>query len=412
MNSEYEALRNLIDTLNKTMEERFSRLEGDQKKVAEHMKQIAERITQRAEVPVSSIPAKKLLELFTQILQDTQKSIIEMPGAIKYSIGPFKPAVRATIQYDDKGELILNLPQPGDTTPPELLSDILFDINPIPWEPAVTPDEVFVPDLLGLSLKAAEEKLAEAGLEPGKITRVQTETSSDIVLKQNPAAGLVVLKGSKVDITISEQAIVKVPLVVGLQVRDAQSILAKLELGVKIGKEIESDQPSGQVLSQKPAAGEEVKRGTIVYLDISKAPAKLVEVPNVLNKPLKEAQGTIEKTGLKTGSIAQLEMDMKAGLIAGQDPLPGKMVVPKTEIHLTVSRGILVEVPSLFGLQFNLGKEVLKSIDLKARAGSQKESEQPPGEILDQQPAAGERVEKGTTVDLVISKGKETKRRK
>jgi serine/threonine-protein kinase len=64
------------------------------------------------------------------------------------------------------------------------------------------PASVAVPDLVGLTVGAARERLAAAGLRVGALTQ-QFAGAAGTVLAQRPASGELVTRESGVDLTIS-----------------------------------------------------------------------------------------------------------------------------------------------------------------------------------------------------------------
>jgi len=372
-----------------------------QEKLEIEFSKLIDKITITGEIPKSSIPAQKLLELFTESLNKTQQDIAAAPGTAKFSLGSFSPNVKATITFDEEDGLILNLPQPGDPTPPEVLSNIAFNVLPLPWEPSIAADEIMVPTLVGLPFDLAKSKIEESGLVLGEVIKESTEIPSKIVLKQDPAAGLILLKGGKINLTISENIFVEIPLVVGLHIDDAKKVLEDMGLGNELRSEIESDQPVGQVLNQEPLAAEKVRKETVVMLDISKGKPNQVHAPDLIGKNLEDAKHVITNSDLEVGEINELESEALSGIIIQQNPSAGAVMVKKSKVNLIVSKGLLVEVPSVFGLQYNNANEVLKSIDLIAKVRSEIGSNQPPGEVLNQDPTVGKRVEKQSTVGAV-----------
>ena len=411
MNNENESLKELLEKINKELSTQLLSISQRQERLEVEFSKLSDKIIIREEIPKSSIPAKRLLSIFTEALQQLQKEVAEAPGMAKFSIGTFSPLIRATITYDDKGEIILNLPQPGDPTPPELLSDIKFDINPLPWDPSIAADEVLVPSLVGLSLEHAKAQIEKLGLKVGNVVTEKTELSSGIVLKQDPAAGRVVLTGNAINLVVSESILVEVPLVVGMAIADAKKVFEKLDLGYKIRSEIESDQPAGQILNQEPPAGEHVPVKTVVLLDISRGKTDQVQVPGLTGKSVEEATRILNKAQLKMGAVEYKESESRSGTVISQNPSAGSMVDKNTIVSLDVSHGLLVVVPSVFGLQYDVANAILKSLGLKASIKSEISSKKPPGEILSQEPAAGQRVEKQSTVLLVISKKRVTRKK-
>ncbi len=129
------------------------------------------------------------------------------------------------------------------------------------------PEQVAVPDVVGLSRDSAQDSLRGEGLKV-VVREEPSDTTEDEVISQDPAAGTEVDAGSRVTITVSsgpEQ--VTVPDVIGLPAADA-----KRELKAAGLKAEERSAPTdvaaedGVVLNQSPAASEDVDKGDTVVI--------------------------------------------------------------------------------------------------------------------------------------------------
>ncbi len=140
---------------------------------------------------------------------------------------------------------------------------------------AAAPEMVTVPSVIGKSVTDATETLVEAGFEvPAPEKEVSTEKPGQ-VLRQEPNAGSKSEKGSLVRLVVSgepeDQApaadLVKVPKVLRLPLSSARKKIKAA--GLEVGSVREREDPelsSRRVLSQKPAPGTEVAKGSSVDL--------------------------------------------------------------------------------------------------------------------------------------------------
>jgi eukaryotic-like serine/threonine-protein kinase len=110
---------------------------------------------------------------------------------------------------------------------------------------------------------------------------------------------------------------------------------------------------------------------------------------------------------------AQLEVDVdrrpsqrKAGIVVAQTPGAGTQLNEGQRVEILVSSGLVkIPVPNVRGLKEDEAKAKLSAAGLKTKvervfAGA------PKGEVVEQDPRGGERVAKGSTVVLTISKGR------
>ena len=131
-----------------------------------------------------------------------------------------------------------------------------------------------MPDVIGLSRRDAQTKLQRVGLKIGNVYEKTHQGAVGNVLEQEPKPKSQILKGAKVDLTISKAEIkmVVVPKVIGQMsdLAEASLLSQKLKLGSVIEKE--SKNKPGLVISQDPPSGKEVAEGTEVQIVVAKAP--------------------------------------------------------------------------------------------------------------------------------------------
>ena len=136
---------------------------------------------------------------------------------------------------------------------------------------------VSMPDIRGLSLKAAQIKLNELGLKVGKVEEDSSDQPYETVLSQNPRASSQIAKGSTVDIVISKGAGNKVKLS-DYRGNKIDAVTKQLEgLKIKVGNISEvndSNSPSGTILGQNPAPGTEIDENSTVDFTIAKSSQK------------------------------------------------------------------------------------------------------------------------------------------
>jgi serine/threonine-protein kinase len=132
------------------------------------------------------------------------------------------------------------------------------------------PELVAVPDVTGLSREAAEDRISDAGLTPGDVSEQESEEPEGEVLRQDPAGGSEVERGTTVNLTVSTGIeTVDVPNVVGLRAREARGQLSADGLApVESRTEVTDPGQDGRVIDQRPAAGTEVERGRQVVIII------------------------------------------------------------------------------------------------------------------------------------------------
>jgi len=166
------------------------------------------------------------------------------------------------------------------------------------------------------------------------------------------------------------------------------------------------------VTAQQYNAGTKLKKGTTVILTIGINPEastenKRVEVPPLVNLKESEAETALVNAGLEVEKIYAASDTVKSGYVIKQNPTAGTEVDLGFTITITISRGMSqVKVPSLSGLSEKAAKEQLNNVGLNlGNVTSDYNGSVGMGEVFDQSINAGTMVDRGTSVDVVISLG-------
>lgn len=138
-----------------------------------------------------------------------------------------------------------------------------------------------------------------------------------------------------------------------------------------------------------------------------------VEVPDVRGQALEQAQKTLKALGLH-GEVGSQDFSetVKEGSVISQDPEDGRKLAKGSSVSLVISKGAArVDVPDLVNKNKTEAEALLKAAGLELGAVNNTfNSEVPSGQILSQDPRGGQRVDRGSSVDVVISGGKQTHR--
>ncbi|GGV16403.1 Stk1 family PASTA domain-containing Ser/Thr kinase [Streptomyces spectabilis] len=160
------------------------------------------------------------------------------------------------------------------------------------------PQTVKVPDLEGTPLSEAKDKLDDAGLGAGMVTRTFSEdVARGSVISTEPKPGTVRRTGTAVALLVSKGTPIEVPDVTGDSESDAREELEEAGLKVKIAPtRVFSDEDKGAVAKQSPEPDERLAGGDTVTLTLSKGP-EMVEVPDVEGMSVDEATDKLEAAG-------------------------------------------------------------------------------------------------------------------
>jgi beta-lactam-binding protein with PASTA domain len=208
---------------------------------------------------------------------------------------------------------------------------------------------------------------------------------------------------------------VMVPKVVGLKEDDAVRILKDANLSPIVSDTTYDENfPRGSVIVQKPMTGDNVKKGRRVYIFISGG-EPYVSVPILKGRSLKEAKLSLERVGLKVGQVNELPSENPKYVIFDQQYAAGTSIRKGESVGVSVSIGIFSEgditVPDLIGKSLTEAEKLLADSSLKVgKINYQNSFSLLPNTILDQYPSKGNKVNKGTVIDLFVTKtGNETK---
>ena len=192
-----------------------------------------------------------------------------------------------------------------------------------------------VPGVVGLQVDDAVTKLQADGFK-AEIVRQSNDQASGVVFGQNPAANTDADEGSSVRVLVSNgPSTTTVPNAVGLTQSDARSQLVEAGFTVTTAQ-VFSEQPSGEVVAQDPAAGEKVAPGTKVRLNVSKGSGE-VDVPSVVGATLDDARSDLDAQGFKS-SVTRVASDQPVDTVVAQSPSGG--TAPKgATVRLSVSEG-------------------------------------------------------------------------
>jgi serine/threonine-protein kinase len=134
-------------------------------------------------------------------------------------------------------------------------------------------------------------------------------------------------------------------------------------------------------------------------------------VPNIVNMSQEEAKAELDKIGVKFEVAAEeYSSSVDKGNVITQNPESGTSIKKGETVIVVVSKGDGgVVVPDVTGHTLSQAKEILASYDLElGRISYEFSDTKKEGIVLEQTPSAGAKnAEKGDSVSLVVSKGKE-----
>ncbi|MBR4060883.1 MAG: Stk1 family PASTA domain-containing Ser/Thr kinase [Lachnospiraceae bacterium] len=201
-------------------------------------------------------------------------------------------------------------------------------------------EEKVVPILRAKGLKV--EILEEESLEYG----------SGIVLRSDVDAGTILKEGDTVTLTISTGAgAIQIEDVTGYTFEQAKTILTQQGFIVNKSESYNDTVEKGKVISQNPAGGRNVTKGTAVALVVSLGEDK-VRVPKVVGMSLDLAKSELTAAGFRVGTVEEVYNSSEAaGLVCYQSYPEGSYIEKNISINLQISKG---EEPATYYYKANI----------------------------------------------------------
>ncbi len=230
---------------------------------------------------------------------------------------------------------------------------------------------------------------------------------------------------------------VTVPNLEGMSLNEMDDFLRKRQLNYEVSDSgYSSDYPPLSILKQYPLSGSHVKENRKIYLTVKANQPQSVQMPNLIDGSLKNAELVLKSYGLVRGKI-RYKPDLASNAVLDQ-LFEGKSVKPKelikkgSKIDLVVGDGLgnrIFSVPRFIGLAIdeadvsikgsglNTGSVIIKVLNeekLKELVDIAKELEidtasiTESGHVFQQRPEIGNDIRLGQQVDLwVVSKNEE-----
>lgn len=131
-----------------------------------------------------------------------------------------------------------------------------------------------------------------------------------------------------------------------------------------------------------------------------------VIVPDVKGKQLALARQLLEDGKLRVNVAETYDGTVPPGQVVSQDPESGKTVRSARLVTIYVSKGgEELEMPDLKGLPKSAAMEVITKAGLNLDSIYEKYSDEEPGTVLSHDPVAGTKINRGSLIDITVSKG-------
>ena len=233
-----------------------------------------------------------------------------------------------------------------NTDPTIIASDSQFFTKTAPIDPETTQTEIE-------EIKPQDEKKKEP-MDKKKKIAIGAAIAAVIVCLVI-VAGFFLIGGNKDGMMMD---------LVGKTEKEATALL--IDKGYKVSDDVNyelSDKyEKGLVVATDPEAGHAINKGDTVTLTLSKG--KYIIMEDYTGVSYDTAYKKLTKLGYKVKKYEKSDDEYKAGIVIGQSISEGEKQDPNEKgkiITLTVSKGVTITVPSLYGQDINAAKSTLES---------------------------------------------------
>jgi len=267
--------------------------------------------------------------------------------------------------------------------------------------------------VLGMTSAEAEANLEELGLHL-KITYGASEDYPEgQIYEQDVQEGEVVDRSTYINVKVSTGSDkLTIPSnLAGMSVQDARRALSTAgftNISSTTAEEFSDTIDTGAVIGANPSMGTSIGKGESITLIVSKGKAPVpTTVPNLYKLSESSAIAKLTEAGLISGEITKSYSDeVEAGQVISQDPPSGTSLNKGDSVSFVISRGpSKIEVPNVSGMSRTAASAMLKDAGFTVRFDSETSDNSEKDRVLYTTPSAGNKLEKGTEITVVIGEG-------
>ncbi len=192
-----------------------------------------------------------------------------------------------------------------------------------------------------------------------------------------------------------------VPTITGLTRDQAEKTIRDSDLQVgRVSTAASKEVAKGRVISQDPQAGDQVDPDDQVSFVVSDGKPQ-VKLPDVVGQSKDDAADQLRSLGLRV-VLTQRDTDDPRDEIVEMQPPAGSMVADGSKVTLFWSDGP-ENVPDVVGKTEGEATELIQDAGFKVSRVTDSTTKSKKGTVLQQSPNAGQSLDKGSTVTIVVS---------
>ena len=198
----------------------------------------------------------------------------------------------------------------------------------------------------------------------------------------------------------------------GLSYEDAKTALNKIGLGiVSAGSEESEDYEDGQIMKQSVKPKTAVEKNSTIEVIVAVKKIEMAKIPDITGQTKEDAKYRLEQEGFVVDYTEVYHDSVKEGKVIKTSPDVGTEQPKGTTVIMSVSKGAETKyttMPSVVNTTRENAEVAIKNAGLAVGSITEEFSDTvAAGNVISQSAAAGNSVEEGVTIDLVVSKGPE-----
>lgn len=203
---------------------------------------------------------------------------------------------------------------------------------------------------------------------------------------------------------------VDVPNFIGMNYDDVRSNTKYQKFKFETTTTYIKNKAEGEIVDQDPKAGsKKVKANATIKLTINSSSAT-VTIPNLREQDKQTAVEKLKDLGLTVQVSTKPDNLVEKGKVIETNPTAGSVVRLSETVYVYVSDGKSEVMPDVTGRSYEEAMKILKEKNLIVSSTQEEDSDEAKGVVIRTAPSAGSNVDDDTSILLVLSNGKKSKK--